>query len=93
MNKRVRSIQNLLLAALEIENPSERTAFLTKACGTDSELRTEIEELLRAQAAAGHFLPENPAGRANKLDVLRLVAGLSKEGLRPPRGEKRLPPD
>jgi serine/threonine protein kinase/WD40 repeat protein len=42
--------------------PEEREAFLAGACGTDEVLRRRLEELLKAEAAAGAFLPETPKG-------------------------------
>src|SRR5690242_17962382 len=41
-------------------SPSERSTFLSGACGSDAELRRQLEELLEAQATAGRFLPESP---------------------------------
>jgi hypothetical protein len=60
-NERVESIQLLLLQALEIDEPHQRAAFLSEACGTDLTLRQEIEGLLQAEAQAGRFLPPCPA--------------------------------
>jgi serine/threonine protein kinase len=40
--------------------PEERAAFLAGACGQDAELRGRVEELLRADADAGGFLPTDP---------------------------------
>src|SRR5687768_8823468 len=40
--------------------PEERAAFLAGACGADVELRRRVEELLRADADAGGFLPTDP---------------------------------
>jgi hypothetical protein len=61
MSKRVQSVQDLLLRALEIADPQERARFLAEACGTDLALRIEVEELIRAAADAGGFLPARPA--------------------------------
>src|SRR5215831_1009213 len=58
------SIQEILLEALEIEDAAQRETFLTRVCGTDQALRQEVEELLRANAAAGQFLPEQPVSKA-----------------------------
>jgi hypothetical protein len=60
MSKRLRSVQDLLLRALEIADPQERARFLAEACGVDLALRTEVEELIRAAADAGSFLPAKP---------------------------------
>jgi serine/threonine protein kinase len=61
MNFRLQTIQNLLLEALEVENPARRAAFLASACEGDPALLKEVEELIAAQATAGRFLPEVPA--------------------------------
>jgi len=57
MSKRVKTVQDLLLRALEIVDPQERARFLADACGADLALRTEVEDLIRAAADAGSFLP------------------------------------
>jgi serine/threonine-protein kinase len=41
--------------------PSERAAYLAKACAGDEELREQVEALLRAHEEAGGFLcPPDP---------------------------------
>src|SRR5215831_19028552 len=60
MNEAKDLVRTIFLGALEIEDPERRSAFLAQACGTDSRLRQEVEELLAAGAAAGRFLPERP---------------------------------
>ncbi len=47
-------------AACEIPAPQERAAYLDKACHGDTELRAEVEALLRVQVDAAEFL-ETPA--------------------------------
>src|SRR5690349_1797357 len=42
-------------------SPSERSAFLDKACGHDAELRQRIEALLRSNDRAGDFMEEPPS--------------------------------
>ena len=54
------SERDIFLAALEINRPAERSAWLVQQCGADCELRQRIEGLLLAHAAAGEFL-EQPA--------------------------------
>src|SRR5260370_23864374 len=49
--------------ALECGLPQERAAYLDCACGQDSQLRARVEELLRANEAAGGFLQGNPSGK------------------------------
>ena len=41
--------------------PSERDAFLTGACGSDEQLRREIEALLESDRAADDFIADPPA--------------------------------
>lgn len=65
-----RSIQSVLLDALEFENPQDRFAFVTRACSGDDALLREVEELLRAHDAAGGFLPEQ-ARQGLNLEELR----------------------
>ena len=57
-NERVKLVQDILVEALEIDEPQKRTAFLVNRCGTDLALRKEVEELLQAAAEAGPFLPD-----------------------------------
>ena len=42
--------------------PDRRAAYLDQACGSDAELRAEIESLLHAHDATGGFLEDVPAG-------------------------------
>jgi eukaryotic-like serine/threonine-protein kinase len=48
------------LAALDIEDPAERSAYLDRACGGDPALRARVEELLRAHEGRGRFM-DRPA--------------------------------
>ena len=58
-HQRWERIEDLLQRALDLE-PSERSAFLDQACGSDQDLRLEIEELLCKETEAQSFL-ESPA--------------------------------
>jgi hypothetical protein len=40
----------------------DRASFLEKSCGSDEELRREVEALLRAHDRLGSFLEEPPTG-------------------------------
>ncbi len=79
MNDRVKSVQKLLLEALEIQDGHERSEFLARACGADNGLRMEIEELIRAQEAAGAFLPEEPAPGAAQAALASAVGCMGPE--------------
>jgi serine/threonine protein kinase/WD40 repeat protein len=43
-------------AAVELETPAERAAYLDAACGQDQQFRAEVEELLKHDQAASRFL-------------------------------------
>src|SRR6516162_540430 len=50
------AVESIFSAALEKPNPEERAAYLQQACGTDPELRREVERLLSAEPKVGAFL-------------------------------------
>ncbi|MCI0455709.1 MAG: serine/threonine protein kinase [Gemmataceae bacterium] len=50
--------EEIFLAVLELAHPVERTAYLEKACGKDTEFRRHVEELLAAHFKSGAFLDE-----------------------------------
>src|SRR5262245_25478431 len=54
------SERDLFIAALQIPEPAERSAWLDRECGGDSALRQRIDVLLQAFDKAGSLL-ENPA--------------------------------
>ena len=60
MNNSDSPLRSIFADALEIDDAQQRAAFLDRACGTDTALRLNIEELIRAQALAGRFLPDQP---------------------------------
>ena len=56
-------------AAAEIDDPAKRAVYLDGACGDDSQLRAEIEDLLRHDVDAGSFL-ERPVAGERPTEVL-----------------------
>jgi serine/threonine protein kinase len=48
--------ESIFAQALEIASPSERAAFLDRACGNNRALRAEVEALLRAHEKSGDLL-------------------------------------
>jgi WD40 repeat protein/serine/threonine protein kinase len=70
-------IEDLFFAASERRDPATRAAYLDEACGTDTELRRRVEELLAAELEVGQFL-ESPAVTP-KLET-GPVAGLESSG-------------
>ena len=51
-------IKEIFAQALERKSPTEHLKFLAEVCQSDSELRREIESLLRADEQAGDFLAQ-----------------------------------
>jgi TolB-like protein/Tfp pilus assembly protein PilF/tRNA A-37 threonylcarbamoyl transferase component Bud32 len=52
-----KKLEEVFNAAVEV-SPVERKAFLDDACGTDAELRREVERLLQADELAGDFIED-----------------------------------
>ncbi len=65
--QRWKTIDEILAAALEQE-PAERAAFLTEACGSDEKLRQEVESLL------AHDVPESLVGSQAVEEATQLLA-------------------
>jgi serine/threonine protein kinase/WD40 repeat protein len=53
--------RSIFLAALDIDDPQKRSAYLDCACAADPTLRTQVEQLLKAHQAPGSFM-DRPAG-------------------------------
>src|SRR5262245_2842758 len=49
-------VKELFLAALEKDQPGERSAYLEAACGRDLDLRQRVNALLARHEVAGSFL-------------------------------------
>lgn len=65
-------IEELFHAALDCD-PGERHLYLDKACAADSELRQEVEELLRDHDATWSFFDKQPLKM--KRNVSRISPG------------------
>src|SRR3954470_19223529 len=77
MSKANPKTESLFAAALGLEAPEERANYLNQACGTDQQLRAQVEELLAAYPKVERFL-ESPAR-----DVAATVdepAGIARPG-------------
>ena len=59
----------IFLQAREHKSPELRRGYLDKACGDDTELRAEVESLLKASDDAGSFLESPPLGVAATVDL------------------------
>ena len=64
--ERWQQIDQLYQAALDQE-AADRSKFISSACGDDSELRREVESLLKAHEQAGSFIAEPALRSAAKL--------------------------
>src|ERR1700687_4142900 len=49
--------------------PERRSEYLDQACGTNQDLRREVESLLRAHDASGVFLRDRPPGTAHYVPI------------------------
>ena len=56
------SERTIFLAALEISDPAQRSAYLDQACAGDFARRTYFERLLNAHQEIGSFLESPPPG-------------------------------
>jgi hypothetical protein len=56
MHPQLKNVEKVFTAAVEIESPNERAAYLRTACDDDPDLRARVEGLLAAHGAAGEFL-------------------------------------
>ncbi|HLW67897.1 MAG TPA: serine/threonine-protein kinase, partial [Gemmataceae bacterium] len=57
----------VFFAALAKVDPAERTAYLNEACGTDAELRRQVDRLLAAHPQVGSFLRDDAAAHPSPL--------------------------
>src|SRR6516164_9653763 len=64
-------LRELFSQAAEFQTAEEQAAFLDQACRGDTELRAQLEELLRAHREAGSFLQEPSALPAATVDEVR----------------------
>ena len=61
-------VKEVLDAALEVP-PGDRTAFLNKTCGSDAELRQEVESLLAASEDSDSFLEKSPVAQLSPYEA------------------------
>jgi len=77
--RKMNHLETVFFAALEIQSPEARTAYLGEACGGDADLRERVEQMLAIQSKVGSFM-ERPAVALNgmvDLDPKILDAGLT----------------
>ncbi|HSA00886.1 MAG TPA: serine/threonine-protein kinase, partial [Candidatus Paceibacterota bacterium] len=56
MNSRKERIEGIFGAAIELSSPDQREVYLARVCGSDHELRLEVDALIHAYEKAGRFL-------------------------------------
>src|SRR5207245_1259905 len=61
--------QSIFLAALELQTPAERAAYLQGACGTDAALLANVQGLLAAHDKGVDFLDRPPLDATNEPPV------------------------
>jgi formylglycine-generating enzyme required for sulfatase activity len=69
-----RSAKEIFLQALELVTIAAREEYLDTQCGSDADLRREVEELLRHQGNVGAFLESPPTAVAESSVQLRTLA-------------------
>jgi WD40 repeat protein/serine/threonine protein kinase len=60
MSTQFDSLKQIFLAAVEIESPAERAAYLEQACHGNSSLRARLDELLEVNSISGAILDRPP---------------------------------
>ncbi len=88
MARKLKSVDSILTAAVEIGSPDQRAAYLAEACGDDADLRAQVERLIKAHFLAGSFLEEPVAGDrpTEVLDALTASERLP-DAINPPPNE------
>src|SRR4029077_10434159 len=71
-------VKELFHGAVE-RAPEERAAYLSEACGGDSQLRAEVDRLLSAHERAGSFIESSPAPARTPLVMTARAIGNSGE--------------
>jgi uncharacterized protein (TIGR03067 family) len=80
------TIKSVFLAALDKSSPEDRAAYLLETCGADAELRSRIEELLRAHES-GSF-PDFLTEAAPAFDATLSIASTPMDATQTRLGEE-----
>jgi len=75
MDKKPKDIKLIFSEALEKKTAKERSAYLDKGCGNDTDLRSKVEALLKAHEEAGDFLEVPPVDADVTLEYSAPVEG------------------
>ncbi|MBM4092659.1 MAG: hypothetical protein FJ276_25070, partial [Planctomycetes bacterium] len=71
---------NIFLDALEIAAPADRKAFIERACGSDAEMRAQVDSLIAASQKAGSFLENPPPAAAVDIGITIDSPSLERPG-------------
>ena len=74
MYKSETSAKAIFLQALELITANEREAYLDTHCGSDAELRREVNALLLHHDFVGNFLESPPTAVSESAEQLRTIA-------------------
>jgi hypothetical protein len=75
MNEEPKDIKSIFAEAIEKKSSKERAAFLDEACAGDGDLRSNVEDLLKAHSQAGDFLEEPAIGPSVTMGDPHLTEG------------------
>jgi WD40 repeat protein/tRNA A-37 threonylcarbamoyl transferase component Bud32 len=75
MGKESKDIKAIFSEAIEKQTPEEQATYLDEVCGKDTELRSQIEGLLKAYEQAGSFLEITDREPNATLDVPAQIEG------------------
>jgi hypothetical protein len=77
------NLDTIFCAAIAIASAQDRAAYIAQACGSDDELRGQVEKLVHAHFKAGSFL-EQPAMEAATSDDVSPGRWINPADLPPP---------
>jgi hypothetical protein len=72
----------LFFVALKKGNAAERAAYLDSACGSDTELRRQVERMVRAHPRVGDFFSKPAVEQMSLLSRIKTLR-IDEEALRP----------
>jgi len=70
-------VNDIFLAALDIDRPPERLRYLDQICHGNTELRGHVEQLLAASASAGDFLQTPPTEVSDAVEAIAVAEPVS----------------
>ena len=68
--------EEIFYSALDVEDPQERTTFITNACGGDAALRGKVERLLAGHSGAEAFFSADMPTRISAVEISETLADI-----------------